>query len=44
MSKDIKHVHGNIKIKLAKFLSKQFKIVYSLIAGKERSLKIYKII
>ena len=24
MSKDIKHVHGNIKIKLAKFLSKQF--------------------
>ena len=24
MTKDIEHVHGNIKIKLAKFLSKQF--------------------
>ena len=24
MTKEIKHVHGNIKIKLAKFLSKQF--------------------
>ena len=31
MTKDIKHVHGNTKIKLAKFLSKKFASVLFII-------------